>query len=261
MEEKFLGAIGADPDDDTVRLVYADWLDENGGGDRAEFIRVQVELARPVGDDQRGDELRRRESEILAARRDEWVGELADTAPAAAWVFRRGFVDGLDLRGHEVGPDGAAALAASPHLAYATTLDLTGNRVGDEGARALASSRHAAHLRSLDLTANVIDLAALELALSPFMGRLTSLRLGQNVIRDAGWTALYFALQGERLEVLDLSSNPIPDSGPRPVTDLPYRPRLAALDLSKTLAGNAAAAGLADTPALSLLRTLDLSCT
>ncbi len=42
----FLAAIVADPDDDTVRLVAADFLDENGHADRAAFIRVQVALAR-----------------------------------------------------------------------------------------------------------------------------------------------------------------------------------------------------------------------
>src|SRR5689334_10219352 len=38
-------AVIADADDDTPRLVYADWLDENGDPDRAEFIRVQCRLA------------------------------------------------------------------------------------------------------------------------------------------------------------------------------------------------------------------------
>lgn len=33
------------PDDDTPRLVYADWLDEHGQPERAEFIRVQCEMA------------------------------------------------------------------------------------------------------------------------------------------------------------------------------------------------------------------------
>lgn len=42
----FLSAIVREPADDTARLVYADWLDEQGEADRAEFIRVQVELAR-----------------------------------------------------------------------------------------------------------------------------------------------------------------------------------------------------------------------
>lgn len=43
-----LAAILAQPDDDTVRLAYADWLDEHGQDARAEFIRVQVELSRMV---------------------------------------------------------------------------------------------------------------------------------------------------------------------------------------------------------------------
>src|SRR5438270_6972316 len=42
----FLAAVQADPEDDAPRLVYADWLQDNGDPDRAEFIRVQVELAR-----------------------------------------------------------------------------------------------------------------------------------------------------------------------------------------------------------------------
>lgn len=40
-----LRAILSDRDDDTARLVYADWLTDNDQQERAEFIRVQVELA------------------------------------------------------------------------------------------------------------------------------------------------------------------------------------------------------------------------
>jgi uncharacterized protein (TIGR02996 family) len=42
----FMAAIIADPDDDTARLVAADFIEENGDADRASFIRIQVELAR-----------------------------------------------------------------------------------------------------------------------------------------------------------------------------------------------------------------------
>lgn len=41
-----LKAILANPDDDTPRLVYADYLQEHGDEPRAEFIRVQVALAK-----------------------------------------------------------------------------------------------------------------------------------------------------------------------------------------------------------------------
>ena len=44
--ESLLRAVVAAPADDVPRLVAADWLDEHGQPERAEFIRVQVELAR-----------------------------------------------------------------------------------------------------------------------------------------------------------------------------------------------------------------------
>jgi uncharacterized protein (TIGR02996 family) len=39
--EALLRAVCENPDDDTPRLVFADWLDENGEPERAEFIRLQ----------------------------------------------------------------------------------------------------------------------------------------------------------------------------------------------------------------------------
>jgi uncharacterized protein (TIGR02996 family) len=45
-EAALLAAIVANPDEDTPRLVLADWYQENDQAERAEFIRVQVELAR-----------------------------------------------------------------------------------------------------------------------------------------------------------------------------------------------------------------------
>jgi uncharacterized protein (TIGR02996 family) len=47
--EALLRAILDQPKEETPRLVYADWLEENGQPERAEFIRVQVELARMPG--------------------------------------------------------------------------------------------------------------------------------------------------------------------------------------------------------------------
>lgn len=41
-DRPFLNAILAAPDDDAPRLVYADFLDERGEGERAEFIRLAV---------------------------------------------------------------------------------------------------------------------------------------------------------------------------------------------------------------------------
>lgn len=44
----FLNTIIANPDDDAPRWVYADWLDEQGYYERAEFIRLQCRGTSPV---------------------------------------------------------------------------------------------------------------------------------------------------------------------------------------------------------------------
>lgn len=45
-ERALLAAILAEPGDDAHRLIYADWLEETGQEARAEFVRVQIALAR-----------------------------------------------------------------------------------------------------------------------------------------------------------------------------------------------------------------------
>src|SRR5262245_34788864 len=63
-----LAAICANPEEDTPRLAYADWLDERGRREdrvRAAFIRSQIELARLPKDDEHPDAaLRRAEAEL-----------------------------------------------------------------------------------------------------------------------------------------------------------------------------------------------------
>jgi uncharacterized protein (TIGR02996 family) len=51
--EAFMQTICENSDDDAPRLVYADWLEENGYELYAEFIRVQIELARTGQQDKR----------------------------------------------------------------------------------------------------------------------------------------------------------------------------------------------------------------
>lgn len=48
-EAAFLEALKANPADDTARLVYADWLDENDQPQKAQYLRAVVDLARLPG--------------------------------------------------------------------------------------------------------------------------------------------------------------------------------------------------------------------
>src|SRR4051812_17110474 len=70
-------AIRESPDDDAPRLIYADWLDDQGESDRAEFVRVQCEQSRLDPGDERRLELAPRASRLLDANRDAWLGPLA----------------------------------------------------------------------------------------------------------------------------------------------------------------------------------------
>ncbi len=51
--EAFVSAIAANPADDLPRLVFADWLDEHGDPDRAEFIRTQIRWHHALPDERK----------------------------------------------------------------------------------------------------------------------------------------------------------------------------------------------------------------
>jgi uncharacterized protein (TIGR02996 family) len=72
-DEAFLADILVNPDDDSLRLIYADWLDDHGQSDRAAFIRVQIELAHLPYDDSRRHELEARERTLLAQHTGKWL--------------------------------------------------------------------------------------------------------------------------------------------------------------------------------------------
>jgi uncharacterized protein (TIGR02996 family) len=85
--ESFLHAIREAPDDDVPRLVLADWLEDTGDPQRAEFIRTQIRLEDDVTPQERRT-LESRADELLAANAPRWLGPLSQEP----WqpVFRRG---------------------------------------------------------------------------------------------------------------------------------------------------------------------------
>jgi uncharacterized protein (TIGR02996 family) len=96
-ETGFLAEIRERPDDDAPRLVYADWLDDHGDSDRAEFVRAQVRLAAlPEWDPQRF-ELEERALDLLAEHRDRWLAHLPRWARAEELEFRRGTLESARL--------------------------------------------------------------------------------------------------------------------------------------------------------------------
>lgn len=103
--EAFIAAVAANPEDDTARLAFADWLQEHGEDARAEFVRLQCAIAarKPwPGDDPyelydrvpEPDEARARD--LLMNHLHEWFGPLfgavgmAPPGPAVAPTHQLG---------------------------------------------------------------------------------------------------------------------------------------------------------------------------
>jgi uncharacterized protein (TIGR02996 family) len=114
--EALLRAVCEFPDDDTPRLVFADWLQEHGEDARAEFIRLQIERSRYADDSPEYVALRDREEVIENEHRLKWLAELPQE-PGWYWYprFYRGFIDELTANSYAVETsDPALAFAAAP---------------------------------------------------------------------------------------------------------------------------------------------------
>jgi uncharacterized protein (TIGR02996 family) len=125
--DALLRAIVRHPDDDTPRLVYADWLQENGRAEEGEFLRAQCRLAATDPDDPEYPELLEREEELRL-----WLGTHVPgprlTFPAGLsveggnrwWEYtHRGFPRFLEFDGYQKqGAKAMRALAASLERAF-----------------------------------------------------------------------------------------------------------------------------------------------
>ena len=95
-ELSFLGAIRAQPEDDTVRLIFADWLEEHGQQARAEFIRLQCRLADIDEFALDRPDLLDREWELLTVYRKRW--QPAPPSQLAGYLRDSGFLRGFFAR-------------------------------------------------------------------------------------------------------------------------------------------------------------------
>ncbi|HEY1189440.1 MAG TPA: TIGR02996 domain-containing protein [Gemmata sp.] len=114
-EAALLAAILANPGEDTPRLVFADWLDENGHPERAEFIRVQTELARRPSTERKTPAYRAllvRFRQLVAAHASLWAEALG--VPSTRAIFRRGFIEHVTFAPDEVPGPSNSALVREP---------------------------------------------------------------------------------------------------------------------------------------------------
>lgn len=268
-EEAFIADILDHPDDDAPRLIFADWLEEEGGDpDRAEFVRALLAVASPATQDKRPHY--RRARELLKRHAVRWYTPLARLVlpePYEPWLtrlaeaevqyFPRGFLDQLTI-------DTPKFVANhDPLLRLAPVVRLALRSLGGNG-RALAACpalRWMRELKFVDYYRQPMEAQdMIDLANSPHLGRLRHLNLHRNNIGDVGLRALVRSPWIVNLVALDLTENGLSEAGLTALASTPA-PALRQLRLNANAVGDAALAALEAAPWLGQLEELGLSDT
>ncbi|AMV28936.1 hypothetical protein VT84_31370 [Gemmata sp. SH-PL17] len=234
-EEALLAAISAHLDEDTPRLAFADWLDENDRNIRAEFIRVQCALKQT--EDRPAEEQRKlaaRLRYLLENHRRDILGPLGADLTVFNVTFDRGFATDLNITDllflqrataigelrpaprihvHTASAAKFAKMLCCPEMGLVVEFIAT-CRVGEHRARQLATCPHLARLEILNFGPyNTLGNAGLEaLAFSEHLPVLVDLRLCGNEISDVGVERLVASPLWRRLKRLDLSGNVLSDA-------------------------------------------------
>jgi uncharacterized protein (TIGR02996 family) len=198
-EPAFLRSI-AEENGRVGRLVFADWLEEHGDQPRAEFVRVQCELASAEAPEGRRRDLALRERELLDAYRREWVDAFG--LPLEDVCFHEGLIGVARLSQW----DGSRLLDAefSSGLATLAELDLSGLQIGDAGLAAVAGAARFPALRRLYLSDNgITDAGVTALANATGLPRLDTIYLFGNSV-GAGARGVLERAAGFSLKTLDL---------------------------------------------------------
>jgi uncharacterized protein (TIGR02996 family) len=233
MHDAFMADIVANPDDDTPRLVYADWLEDNGDPERAAFIRAQCRLAAMGRYELERYDLEGELDALLKKNARRWLKPLAKITSNVE--FRRGFPHRFALpaakfveKGEEVfsaaptlceyrvlkPKEAWDEMLACPALEKVTSFD-AGHQPGITIPRvqALAGAKRLRNLRDLNLSDTALGRCITELAGSPHLGRVEKLNVsGCGLAGRALDTFLNASSLAKNLSSLDISGNGFKDS-------------------------------------------------
>jgi uncharacterized protein (TIGR02996 family) len=235
-ETAFFTPIRARPRDDLPRLLYADYLDESterADQDRAEFIRLQLALARIPHDHPDRAKLAERQNELLLLWYDDWTRPLRGLADG--FEFHRGLIDSVTVRVQTFATKGEelfrlapiqrvrfvdagrmiGKLVNLPLLAQVREIVICSGEFGDGGLNVLLRSPYLHQVQSLDLSfCGLSDGGVRLLASLATLPRLRRLFLNDNQrITSVGISSLACSSRLSRLQELDISANGIDGTG------------------------------------------------
>lgn len=246
-ERGFWAAIRANPADDTARLVYADWLQENGDEPRAAFIRLQCQIAAQQHDSRWRRKvmpgLIHRQDVLRTANAARWgeslfrllvrPGSIKPEAWTRALRYERGFV--TDLR---LDLDGAHRIAtAGDNLEPVQQVTVTHGweRYNAKKLAQLFAWDGVSCVSVFRFTGATDECVGT--VTSATAARLTSLGFASGAITDAGAVSLAAWPCAATLRALDLSANRIGDAGAFALADSPHLAGLTALNLERNPIG------------------------
>jgi uncharacterized protein (TIGR02996 family) len=275
-------AILEHPEDDDVRLVYSDWLEENGQAARAEFIRVQIELAkigRPAKEchfgavhnprlltpeeSRRRKKLQDREQALCLEHEKAWAAELPDLKGIEWSHPRRGFVEEVTAENFRAFHTHAARLydlvpLRGLHFGPCAKFGDKAELKADSAMR-LADFPALARLHSLTIHGSAIgDRGAIALANSPHVANLVSLELSMSIVDDRGARALALSPHLGNLRALLMYMNRTGNNGAAALANSTSLPHLAVINLELNHVGDEAGRAFAYTQQLPELLHLNL---
>jgi uncharacterized protein (TIGR02996 family) len=234
-------AIRANPDDDTPRLVYADWIQEHGDEARAEFIRVQCALAHIPWQQlearrERG-QLTARSEQLLAPNRRRWTDSLVRVVHDEPDRNNREAVK--RVRQWWVGMQYPRGFAA-PALDFAQAVRVIAAERELEPLNRVSLSDSSANLRAAELVAAVAEWAP-----NPISGMWLQGATDELIETLAAGRGL------SRLDTVSFDRSPITDAGVRTLVRGPFLAGVRKLSLTHTQLGDGGAIALAGCPHLS----------
>ena len=251
VRERMLAEVLADPDNDEPRMVYADWLMEQGDP-RGELISSQCRLKAGIAYLSTRSDMRSRVSELLSEHTAEWIAPLSSRADC---TFRRGFIEDIEAPAKSF-LDGADTIMAREPV---TRLKLTS--CAKAHLKSLASAPWAPRLRALKLPGAVDDQGVALLAGSAGLAGLTRLNLSGCDVTSDGARAIASSHTLTRLEMLALTGNEVDDEGISLLASSPNLASCAALYLARNPFGDDGVLALAASPHLERLRRLGIDGT
>jgi len=229
--EAFLRAIYDAPDDDTPRLVYADFLEEHGDPDKAAYIRYECEMGRCEPP---------RRTEVEAERLA--LLERHDMGGIGVWPWydrhtTRGFPlhsdRPIEVKGAELFDPGrlrATAVRWTPQWFGARALKLLPPAIRAEHVEALFALPFVSQVREWDFSGDVEEAAAgPETDDGGTFGLIDMIETP--VITVAGVDALCEQRALRRVETLNLTHNNLDNDAARALVRCPYLVSLKKLDL------------------------------